>query len=233
MCDVLCACLSMRTWEGVGWNHLHGFWGDLGQTSNSAATCRDIRAHADDLDLGLILGDLSYADSNASRWDSFQRLFDLQGLCGDSLVGAARQPWLAAQGWPRYEMNRLELNRPPPTWTWGYLFMGLSFCDFNSHKLRYFGIVTGRVWKYLGPHIFILFHTIPITIYSYIIPTSSYRHFRIDPSRRSSLTTSAAKTSCPTGSAGGPQKWRPRRGRRSPGPGRLGKIHQEFLIDMI
>lgn len=64
--------------------------GDIGQTSNSAATCRDIRAHADELDLGVILGDLSYADSNASRWDSFHRLFDLQG-CADL-------PWLVLPG---------------------------------------------------------------------------------------------------------------------------------------
>lgn len=64
--------------------------GDIGQTQNSAATCRDIRAHADELDLGVILGDLSYADSNASRWDSFHRLFDLQG-CADI-------PWLVLPG---------------------------------------------------------------------------------------------------------------------------------------
>lgn len=35
-------------------------------------------------------GDLAYADSNASRWDSFQRLFDLQG-CADI-------PWLVLPG---------------------------------------------------------------------------------------------------------------------------------------
>ncbi|CAK9093922.1 Purple acid phosphatase 21 [Durusdinium trenchii] len=64
--------------------------GDLGQTNFSAATCQSIRAHANELDMGVILGDLAYADSNASRWDSFQRLFDLQG-CADI-------PWLVLPG---------------------------------------------------------------------------------------------------------------------------------------
>lgn len=33
-----------------------GSQGDIGQTTNSAATCRDIRAHADELDMGIMLG---------------------------------------------------------------------------------------------------------------------------------------------------------------------------------
>lgn len=34
----------------------NGNQGDIGQTSNSAATCIDIRAHADELDMGIMLG---------------------------------------------------------------------------------------------------------------------------------------------------------------------------------
>ncbi|CAE7601496.1 PAP21, partial [Symbiodinium pilosum] len=65
---------------------------DLGQTNFSAATCRDVaRVHANEgLDLGVLVGDLSYADTNASRWDSFQRMFDTSG-CADI-------PWVVLPG---------------------------------------------------------------------------------------------------------------------------------------
>ncbi|CAE7755986.1 PAP21, partial [Symbiodinium necroappetens] len=66
--------------------------GDLGQTAFSEATCRDVaKVHrSDGLDLGVLLGDLSYADTNASRWDSFQRMFDTSG-CADI-------PWVVLPG---------------------------------------------------------------------------------------------------------------------------------------
>ena len=55
--------------------------GDIGQTINSTHT-RDsmLQRHADYANvgsvLGLIIGDMSYADGNATRWDQWGRDFE-------------------------------------------------------------------------------------------------------------------------------------------------------------
>ncbi|CAJ1340189.1 unnamed protein product [Effrenium voratum] len=77
--------------------------GDVGQTNWSAATCRDIRAQAEHLDFGVLLGDLAYADGRASRWDSFQRLFDSEGC--------AEIPWLVLPG--NHEAEPDEISGEP------------------------------------------------------------------------------------------------------------------------
>ena len=46
--------------------------GDLGQTSNSNETIFHVKASG--ADVAFITGDLSYADGDQPRWDSFQRL---------------------------------------------------------------------------------------------------------------------------------------------------------------
>lgn len=66
--------------------------GDLGQDADSVATCRAVRQlnAANGLDLGVLVGDLSYADGNATAWDTFQRMFDREG-CADI-------PWVVMPG---------------------------------------------------------------------------------------------------------------------------------------
>lgn len=55
-----------------------GVVGDLGQTSNSSATIDGLRAAAagGGIDVLLHAGDLSYADGNGHRWDSYGRLIE-------------------------------------------------------------------------------------------------------------------------------------------------------------
>ncbi|CAE7840612.1 PAP20 [Symbiodinium sp. CCMP2592] len=78
---------------------------DLGQTAFSEATCRDVAKvqRSEGLDLGVLLGDLSYADTDATRWDSFQRLFDESG-CADI-------PWVVLPG--NHEIEPDEITGEP------------------------------------------------------------------------------------------------------------------------
>ncbi|CAK0888696.1 unnamed protein product [Prorocentrum cordatum] len=79
--------------------------GDLGQTGFSASTCASIAsAHASDrIDAGILLGDLAYSDTNASRWDSFGIQFDASG-CSDV-------PWLVLPG--NHEIDPDDLSGEP------------------------------------------------------------------------------------------------------------------------
>ena len=65
-----------------------GVVGDLGQTNYSLATMQHMLA-APHIDSVFITGDISYADSDQPRWDSFQRL--AQPL-------ASSKPWMVASG---------------------------------------------------------------------------------------------------------------------------------------
>ncbi|CAM9158106.1 unnamed protein product [Pylaiella littoralis] len=72
-----------------------GILGDLGQTEDSAATLAAIGNDAS-LDLVLHAGDLSYADCDQPRWDSFMRMLD---------PVASRIPWMVAAGNHEIETN--------------------------------------------------------------------------------------------------------------------------------
>mmetsp|Transcript_24566 Transcript_24566/g.69790 ORF Transcript_24566/g.69790 Transcript_24566/m.69790 type:complete len:530 (-) Transcript_24566:66-1655(-) len=75
--------------------------GDIGQTEFSRKTCASLtaahKAHA--FDAAVLLGDISYADGTATRWDSFGRLFDESG-CADV-------PWLVLPGNHEIEADKL------------------------------------------------------------------------------------------------------------------------------
>lgn len=75
---------------GVGADipYTFGVVGDLGQTNFSLATMQHLLA-CPYCDSVFITGDLSYADSEQPRWDSFQRL--MQPL-------ASTKPWMVASG---------------------------------------------------------------------------------------------------------------------------------------
>ena len=49
--------------------------GDLGQTTNSVQTMQHVAAEQDEIAALLIMGDLSYADNDDPRWDSWSRMF--------------------------------------------------------------------------------------------------------------------------------------------------------------
>eukprot|EP00752_Nemacystus_decipiens_P008937 g7979.t1 len=66
-----------------------GILGDLGQTNDSRNTLDAIMEHQPAIDLVLHAGDLSYADCEQERWDSFMRLLD---------PVASRIPWMVAAG---------------------------------------------------------------------------------------------------------------------------------------
>ncbi|CAM9492658.1 unnamed protein product [Scytosiphon promiscuus] len=72
-----------------------GIIGDLGQTDNSAATLEAIDGDVS-LDLVLHAGDLSYADCDHPRWDSFMRMLD---------PVASRLPWMVGPGNHEIETN--------------------------------------------------------------------------------------------------------------------------------
>ena len=61
--------------------------GDMGQTNNSLATLKHMED--DEADVAMIVGDLSYADGDQTRWDSWSRM--IQPL-------ASRIPWLTTEG---------------------------------------------------------------------------------------------------------------------------------------
>lgn len=103
---------------GGGWRHFRSLpevgsnvrvavVGDLGQTPASAQTCRSLRrAHLEhSFDAAILVGDLSYADGNATRWDTFMQMFDVEG-CSDV-------PWVAVPG--NHEIEPDELSRLPFT----------------------------------------------------------------------------------------------------------------------
>ena len=74
-----------------------GAIGDLGQTANSAATVAHILASS--ASSTFITGDLSYADSDQPRWDSYQRL--VENL-------SSSMPYMVASG------NHVRRRREPP-----------------------------------------------------------------------------------------------------------------------
>lgn len=53
--------------------------GDLGQTNNSQSTLDHIQADIGDFTAILHFGDLSYADGNETRWDTWGRLVQVRG----------------------------------------------------------------------------------------------------------------------------------------------------------
>ncbi|CAE7562712.1 PAP22 [Symbiodinium microadriaticum] len=132
--------------------------GDLGQTAFSEATCRDVaKVHrSDGLDLGVLLGDLSYADTNASRWDSFQRMFDTSGCADipwvvlpgnheiepDEITGEPFLPFRSRWRTPQY--REATVSAPPQDAWQGWLtydFPSMSF-DFGS---SFFSLEVGCV----------------------------------------------------------------------------------------
>jgi hypothetical protein len=54
--------------------------GDLGQTNNSQSTLDHITAHVGDFGAIMHFGDLSYADGNETRWDTWGRLVQVRCL---------------------------------------------------------------------------------------------------------------------------------------------------------
>ncbi|CBN76693.1 conserved unknown protein [Ectocarpus siliculosus] len=72
-----------------------GVLGDLGQTDDSAASLAAIDGD-NSIDLVLHAGDLSYADCDQPRWDSFMRMLD---------PVASRLPWMVAAGNHEIETN--------------------------------------------------------------------------------------------------------------------------------
>jgi len=89
--------------------------GDPGQTNNSASTYAHVSASTSDY--AMIVGDLSYADSDQPRWDSWQNL--IQGMSATlptlTQVGN-REFWLARAQSKLRAMQRNTLTSPkPPT----------------------------------------------------------------------------------------------------------------------
>ncbi|XP_062197050.1 probable purple acid phosphatase 20 [Phragmites australis] len=75
--------------------------GDLGQTGWTESTLQHIAAA--DYDMLLLPGDLSYADSIQTRWDSYGRLVEPL---------ASARPWMVTQG--NHEIEKLPLLEPKP-----------------------------------------------------------------------------------------------------------------------
>lgn len=78
--------------------------GDLGQTNNSQGTLDHVAAHAGDFAAIMHFGDLSYADGNETRWDSWGRLVQvwapLQSSCRGGDAPHAAPSLLAASPLP-------------------------------------------------------------------------------------------------------------------------------------
>ena len=69
--------MSFTSSRGVGRDvvpYRLGLVGDLGQTNFSNATIQHLLSSSPRVDSVVIAGDLSYADGDQPRWDSFQRL---------------------------------------------------------------------------------------------------------------------------------------------------------------
>ncbi|XP_015698217.2 probable purple acid phosphatase 20 [Oryza brachyantha] len=75
--------------------------GDLGQTGWTKSTLRHIGA--DDYDMLLLPGDLSYADFYQPRWDTYGRLVEPL---------ASARPWMVTAG--NHEVERIPLLHPQP-----------------------------------------------------------------------------------------------------------------------
>jgi len=81
-----------------------GVVADLGQTTNSSATVAGLQQAAEDgsIDAILLGGDLSYADGDHRRWDSYARLFEglwagvpVAHVGGNHEVSSGGENWLA------------------------------------------------------------------------------------------------------------------------------------------
>ena len=97
---------SFVTSPGVGakYPYTFGVIGDLGQTDNSNSTMNHVLAAAH-VDSVFLTGDVSYADSDQPRWDSFQRLADPL---------ASSKPWMVASGnHASTRIKPLPPTRPP------------------------------------------------------------------------------------------------------------------------
>ena len=55
--------------------------GDLGQTNNSQGTLDHVAAHVGKFAAVMHFGDLSYADGNETRWDTWGRLVQVRNVC--------------------------------------------------------------------------------------------------------------------------------------------------------
>ena len=89
--------MSFTSSPGVGpiFPYLFGVMGDVGQTANSASTfAHTISSGAQS---SFITGDLSYADSDEPRWDSYQRL--IQNLSSSMPLMVASGNHVRAREW--------------------------------------------------------------------------------------------------------------------------------------
>ena len=124
--------------------------GDMGQTKFSNMTCSEMVAHAPRPGLAMFVGDLSYADCDAPRWDRWARLTErcfavlpTMVLPGNHEIELERRTGEAFRGYrARYRMPQAFAERTAPgTIDWSDYDANLTYDGGAS----YYGFASGPV----------------------------------------------------------------------------------------
>jgi len=150
-----------------------GVVGDLGQTLNSTATIAGLRAAAaaGSIDTLLHAGDLSYADGNGYRWDSYGRLIEplasvlpVAHAGGNHEVSNGGENWVAyAQ---RYPNNHAAVASESVLWYSfesgpAHVVVLCSYADSRAGSSQYAWLEhdLARIDRAKTPWIIVMFHT--------------------------------------------------------------------------
>ena len=150
-----------------------GVIGDLGQTTNSSETVNALQtaAASGEIDGVLLAGDLSYADGNGHRWDSYGNLMEpLSTLVPFAHVGGNHEFSNGGENWvayrARYPNPHLDANSSSYLWYSfvagpAHMIMLCSYADTSPGSAQYTWLTRtlGAIDRKATPWVVVVVHT--------------------------------------------------------------------------
>eukprot|EP00475_Leptophrys_vorax_P018469 TRINITY_DN2525_c0_g2_i3.p1 TRINITY_DN2525_c0_g2~~TRINITY_DN2525_c0_g2_i3.p1 ORF type:complete len:393 (+),score=97.94 TRINITY_DN2525_c0_g2_i3:243-1421(+) len=150
-----------------------GLIGDIGQTQNSQLTGKSMSTDPEGIDLILHVGDLSYADGDQVRWDSWGRMFEYISATTPWMVlpgnheneGVGNSPFEAYQA--RFRMPSVSGSPSSDRnlywsidYSWAHIVALSTESDYDTNSVQYAWFVNDmeKVDRSKTPWVIVMFH---------------------------------------------------------------------------